>query len=134
MTLRPTEEEEEAKAENAKGIEKGGVQQNGLQNGQDGAANQKVSCCRRMSLLLLCHQAHTLRLLLQNSAGQAAEQADCIGQSKKSACNGTAGACLSGRTVQSKQQTWPRDGQCATASQSLSSPFCTSGLVNFFST
>ena len=82
MTLRPTEEEEEAKAENAKGIEKGGVQQNGLQNGQDGAANQKVSCCRKMSLLLLCHQAHTLRLLLQNSAGQAAKQADCIGQSK----------------------------------------------------
>eukprot|EP00891_Asterochloris_glomerata_P005114 jgi/Astpho2/5114/Aster-06326 len=42
VTLRPTEEEEEAKAENAKGIEKGGVQQNGLQNGQDGAANQKA--------------------------------------------------------------------------------------------
>ena len=46
VTLRPTEEEEAVKAENAKGTEMTAMQskqQNGLQNGQDGAASQKVS-------------------------------------------------------------------------------------------
>ena len=50
VTLRPTHEEEEAKAENAKGVEKvavQGKQQNGLQNGQDGAASHEVSMPRR---------------------------------------------------------------------------------------
>ena len=68
VTLRPTEEEEETKAENAKGVEQVAVQrkqQNGLQNGQDGAASQKVSTCQRLNLLLLCHQAHSLCLLLK---------------------------------------------------------------------
>ena len=45
VTLRPTEEEEEAKAKNAKGVEEGAVQSK-QQNGQDGAASQKVSISR----------------------------------------------------------------------------------------
>ena len=42
VTLRPTEEEEAAKAENAKGVEMVAVQSK-LQNSQDGAVSQKVS-------------------------------------------------------------------------------------------
>ena len=64
VTLRPTEEEEQAKAENAKGVEMVAVQSK-LQNGQDGAASQKVRYFVEMNLLAIRRMACALYMSLE---------------------------------------------------------------------
>ena len=81
-----------------------------------------------MRPLLLCHQVHSLRLLLELEQDGAAEWPRPV---TNSAGNNTAGPCISGGSVQSKQQAWLHECDCQSDPEKC---LCTHGLVHFSST